>query len=603
MLRSSEIEHLELVQELGEHTRLDLHFSRDSATNVMLDELLGVEATVTLTADTFIPAPVVVFRGVVTGGRQTHHSHHGSALQLAAMSASAKMEYTNARVFRDMKAKDVLSKLGVRVEGAGRGDSMDFLQYDETDFAFAKRLADEHGMFLRTDGDSVVAADTFGEPVELRWGDSLLELESEASPTNHGMKGWFYQMEKKQAHAFHGIRVDVPRFGGAGTLVAAASKLAGQVNGGGDTKFQGAPFRAKRTNNYRDTLERESKRAAAGNVRIRGESINPRLVSGGRIDIVAFEGYRRPPIDGVFGLTRVVHVFDGQQYKNHFEATTASAWLSETAPERELMRGISTGIVVDNIDPAKMGRVKVRFPWSDDAGRWYRVMSSYAGKDRGFFFTPEIEDEVVVAFEHGDPERAIVIGGVWNGIDLPPEKGPTTKSLVTPSGSTLRFIDNNGKEVVEVYSPEGKCLIQLSNAGSKPVLTLRTSGDISIEADGQVRIQAESFLVKTSGDAFVKAGGKATIDAGGDAVVRGGGSATMQAGTNATLKGGANTSVVGGAITNVVGSMVHIQPPGFMAPPLVVVPAQLPKPILHARSKPKPAKASFTADSPTPRQG
>ena len=89
--------------------------------------------------------------------------------------------------------------------------------------------------------------------------------------------------------------------------------------------------------------------------------------------------------------------------------------------------GVVTGVVTNNKDPDKLGRVKVRFPWLSDTDEswWARVASPMAGKDRGVFFLPEVDDEVLVAFEHGDPRFPYVIGALWNG-STPPFLTTTT---------------------------------------------------------------------------------------------------------------------------------------------------------------------------------
>ena len=84
--------------------------------------------------------------------------------------------------------------------------------------------------------------------------------------------------------------------------------------------------------------------------------------------------------------------------------------------------GCCVGIVTNNKDPEQMGRVRVRFPWLDSAteSNWARCMQIMTGDGRGWWNIPEIEDEVLVAFEHGDVHFPYVIGHVWNGKDRPP---------------------------------------------------------------------------------------------------------------------------------------------------------------------------------------
>ena len=87
--------------------------------------------------------------------------------------------------------------------------------------------------------------------------------------------------------------------------------------------------------------------------------------------------------------------------------------------------GVAGAIVTDNMDPDMLGRVKVRFPWLDsdsavDDTYWARLVVPMTGSGRGSWYLPEVGDEVLVAFEHGDIRRPIVIGGFWNGSNQPP---------------------------------------------------------------------------------------------------------------------------------------------------------------------------------------
>ena len=83
--------------------------------------------------------------------------------------------------------------------------------------------------------------------------------------------------------------------------------------------------------------------------------------------------------------------------------------------------GVVVGVVTNNQDPDGMHRVKVHFPWlSDDVeSNWARVAAPMAGGNRGVYFLPEVDDEVLVAFEHGKVDHPYVIGSLWNQQDRP----------------------------------------------------------------------------------------------------------------------------------------------------------------------------------------
>jgi len=105
-----------------------------------------------------------------------------------------------------------------------------------------------------------------------------------------------------------------------------------------------------------------------------------------------------------------------------------------TAPDGADARlpGVAMAIVTNNKDPDGLGRVKVKLPWLDDGfeSDWARVVTAMAGAGRGLYWLPEVNDEVLVAFEHGRLDSLYVLGGLWNGKDKPPENNQDGKNNV-----------------------------------------------------------------------------------------------------------------------------------------------------------------------------
>jgi phage baseplate assembly protein V len=159
-------------------------------------------------------------------------------------------------------------------------------------------------------------------------------------------------------------------------------------------------------------------------------------------------------------------------------------------PVRDLDRkfyGVVEGIVVDNIDPDKQGRIKVKFPWYDEGTvtEWCRVRQLYAGRGYGTFFVPEKDDEVLLAFIHGDMRMAIVLGGLYNGKDRPPsdrqkDDEKDEKVIRTKGGHQLMFDDTRDKEKIELVSKSGQTLL-LDDAAKQ--ITIRTSGGQTLVMD------------------------------------------------------------------------------------------------------------------------
>jgi uncharacterized protein involved in type VI secretion and phage assembly len=111
--------------------------------------------------------------------------------------------------------------------------------------------------------------------------------------------------------------------------------------------------------------------------------------------------------------------------------------------------GVAAGIVTNNQDSDELGRVKLWFPWLSENNEtdWVRIATLMAGSERGTFFLPEVGDEVLVAFEHGDINQPYVIGFLWNAVATPPETNSdgqnNIRKIRSRSGHEIIFNDDN----------------------------------------------------------------------------------------------------------------------------------------------------------------
>jgi uncharacterized protein involved in type VI secretion and phage assembly len=601
-LAGSEIESLEVQQEVGSHHLCFLSFYRDTAlARVSLEELLGKPVVVTLADE---GGSCTAFEGEVASGSQSHLAHQASHFTVEAVSLSGRMQvHRNTAYFPESTLADVAAALGAAVVGGAAGPRLDYVQHGESDFDFLVRVADDQGCMVRPTSTGAEVRRGFADAGhELAWGTNLFALTSHCRPANHGFKGAAYQVSDKRDHRFHGVRKAPPTTGGAAALVSAARQVASRMAGGGDPNVDEVASRAPRVGEYKAALERESARALGSTVLVEGTSSQVRLTAGDTVSIVPGASWELP-VTGTFGLVRVTHRFDGQQYGNEFTATPWAAYTSARRPPRRTVEGCVTAEVTANDDPKKLGRVRVRYRWQDKGKQtgWIRIAVPHAGSARGTIFTPEPGDEVLVAFEHGDPERPYVLGSLWNGKDLAPQT-PEVKRIVTRSGNTIQMTDTRGREVVEIFSAEGKCLLQLaSEVGGTPTLTIHSEGDVSIEAKGEIRLSCARLVEKVAGDAARQVGGNSTLKVGGKLTEKAGGDVAVAAGKNAAVTAGMNLDAFGGALTRVVGSMVHVNPPGAVAPSTQAVIPSTPASVWSKKAVPSPSKGTSTADAPTPR--
>jgi uncharacterized protein involved in type VI secretion and phage assembly len=173
--------------------------------------------------------------------------------------------------------------------------------------------------------------------------------------------------------------------------------------------------------------------------------------------------------------------------------------------------GVAIGIVTNNKDPEGLGRVRITLPWmADDAeSNWARVATVMAGPERGWYFLPEVDDEVLVAFEHGSPEFPYVLGGLWNGKDRPPASNSDgkndTRLIKSRSGHVIRLVDTDGAERIEIVDKSAKNSVVISTKDNK--ITISAEADIAIHAtNGRLRLSGKGVEITSTADVKIESG-------------------------------------------------------------------------------------------------
>ncbi|MEU6535392.1 phage baseplate assembly protein V [Streptomyces sp. NPDC047000] len=187
--------------------------------------------------------------------------------------------------------------------------------------------------------------------------------------------------------------------------------------------------------------------------------------------------------------------------------------------------GVAIGLVTNNRDPDGFGRVKVTLPWlADDAETdWARVAVPMAGAGRGFTFLPEVGDEVLVAFEHGNPEVPYVVGALWNGKDRPPVTNADgrndTRAITSRSGHVVRLVDTDGDERIEIVDGSAANSIVISTRDDR--VTITAGADIVISAGGRLRLSGNGVEIDSGDGVSVRAESALTATSGGQLDIKG----------------------------------------------------------------------------------
>ena len=259
---------------------------------------------------------------------------------------------------------------------------------------------------------------------------------------------------------------------------------------------------------------------------------DPRLRAGVAVSV----GHAGWPFDGRYTLTSARHVYDETGYRTHLgvsgrqERSLLRLAGGPSAPE--VVHGVVVALVTDVDDPEAAGRVKLSFPWlSEDYESWWaRVVQLGAGDQRGAVWLPEVNDEVLVAFEHGDTRRPYVVGSLYNGVDLPrlgdglvdaSTGAVRRRGFVSRAGHRLVFLDDDAKSGAALVSGDDSLRIAMKQTDT--TITIRSDGSVAISGSREVSVTSDgSISVEAGSTLALKGSGGVTIDGGPKVEVSGG---------------------------------------------------------------------------------
>jgi uncharacterized protein involved in type VI secretion and phage assembly len=247
-----------------------------------------------------------------------------------------------------------------------------------------------------------------------------------------------------------------------------------------------------------------------------------------------------PKFDGEKVVTSVTHVYGHGDYRTKFAISGRNPRtltdLLRPKPTRDWTASLVIGLVTNINDDEQQGRVRVKFPALGDSveGTWARVALPNAGKDAGMAFLPQVGDEVVVGFEHGDTRRPVVLGALHNSIDRPHEKMRGDKD----GGSLVVY----GRKDAEI------------NLAKQFVIAAKDHMVITVDGGDDA---AGDYSLETKDKIEVKAGSTITIEGTGEVTIKSSAGVNVEAAGSLKLKG-ATVDIEAGATVNVKGSLINI---------------------------------------------
>ncbi len=225
------------------------------------------------------------------------------------------------------------------------------------------------------------------------------------------------------------------------------------------------------------------------------------------------------------------------------------------------VRGLQIGTVKQiNDDPAGQFRVLVLVPTIDSTGKgiWARLSRPYATSTAGFYFYPEVGDEVVLAFLDGDPRFAVIVGTLFSKSKAPPftpDQPNNTKAIVTRS--QLKVIFDEEKKVMTLSTPAGNTVVMSDDAKSI-TLTDQNSNSVKLGTDGITLDSASNITIKAAQNISVEASAGTLTEKGTQGVTVSGLKIALTADTEFSAAGNASASLQASGETTIKGAIVMI---------------------------------------------
>ncbi len=366
------------------------------------------------------------------------------------------------------------------------------VQYNETDFQFITRMATRFGEWFYYDGTELHFGKAGDSGATLKSGSDLTNyvVQANIKPSKYGIYSYDYHKGERINKELSSFSSDVKN-----DFSTAAADKSKEVY----TRADDRPMHGFITSNKKmldATVELENKRLSAQLLTAHGESKNSALKAGCKFVVETVNG------NYDYIATSVIHSSQVTgHYENSFIAVPASVPVPPyTDPLVYRDAGPQTAVVKENYDKDGIGRIKVHFNWqkSSEMSPWIRVTTLHSGNEKGMFFIPEKDEEVLVDFESGDVEKPFVTGAVYHGGSKSgkEDKDNNFKIIKTKSGNTITFDDKEGS--IKVVDKKGSSVyIKGDNTievTSQSKVTVNSS-DIELNADNNITLNAQKDII------------------------------------------------------------------------------------------------------------
>ncbi len=572
---TSHFSHLNISQSIGRHHQFVLQLSNE-------DRAAHFKGSLADASKKWIGKPLKIdgiFEGVVTSVGLSRSRTGGSDFIVRGQSPTTLADDgAHTRAFGEKTLKQILdeaikpyeskfSELKLKPQYTKKIKYC--VQYRESNFAFINRLAARYGEWFYYDGLKLV----FGKPdsgskIRLNFERDLtfFDISVKTLPVNFKLMGYDYKnndFPKKDA-AYEAPENEYAKI--------ALDKSKNEVYPG---KTSMPIHFGMNEDDLGQIAQLRQNVHLSEMVVVSGTSTNQDLRIGSIIEIVDPRSDLQVGGNDNYGkyiVTQLTHemLTNGEGYSNHFEGIPAESVIPtlSVSPDPPFCE-MQVAEVKENKDDKSMGRVRVQFIWQKEAkgddsmSPWIRVTAPMGGGDKGFYMVPEKGDQVLVAFEHNNPERPFVLMAGMYHKDAKPEHHDADnlkKAIKTKGGHQILMNDEKGKESMALSSPtdfSAAASAGVMNLTAKGSITIKSdSGDIIIDTPATIKIHAKT--IEINADSSITLGApKIEINAAQDLKATGG-KVSVAGQASADFKGSGKVNIESSGITSITGSMLKL---------------------------------------------
>jgi len=488
---------------LNQHSWCEIEFRQTAESRPVIEKWIGRGISLRSTAGTKL------FTGFVLDVCLKYESSGSFQVLIKSVDQSYKLDLAPRHCYYGpVSLSELAQQIGARAtlkitvtQGGGTKAPLDLVQWGETDWHFLWRLCDDLGLYLIAADDGIHIAQGFTQDgPELQWRSDqdtgIVEFSIGGSISAPSTDGSHYDFSSSKSEVFQQVTKDAAWSGAAPNFTSAVAQQSKATLQPGYKTWRN---RSKTLDDYRASLEQESEWSLGSGLFCEGVSRCESLAPGQSVQISGLEGG-----SGKYNITAVVHTWEPLGYTNLFSCTSWMGWRSNPHPALPQVTGVYSARVINIDDPHGQGQVQVQYYWQEQGQTtWIRHLTPYAGADRGIFFRPEVGDEVMIAFEEGDPERPVILGSAWNMSDVIPNEdfwgGEThnndVKRIVTKSGHRISLIDKAGAESIAIATPTHAKLVlheKFDETGRPAIIMNVDHGDLIFNApNGRIHFHSK----------------------------------------------------------------------------------------------------------------